>query len=173
MKLRYIHLYIKRFIGRYILLLVASLALILFVYFGTGSTELNCQRLKISHVTCQFKYTNLYGLIQDQSKVFNLSNVKVKTEANECGTEKNRRTCYRYVVWLESSIGEFSLKDLSFGSDTLAQKEADRIWLYIHGSGSPSLQFIYSQSQLEAIFKTIVLGIFLLLVGWLFSLPPN
>jgi hypothetical protein len=177
MKPRYIHLYIKRFVGRYILLIVASLGLILFIYFGTGSTELNCQRLKLNHVACQFKYTHLYGLIQDQSKIFYLFDAKNKTEPYGCGSEDTREnargTCYRYIVFLESSIGEFSLQDLSFGSDSLAQKEINKIRLYIHGLGSQNLQFAYHQSQVGAIFKTIALGIFLLLIGWLFSLPPT
>jgi len=174
MKPRYLPLYTRRFIRRYFFVILCISVFAMFVYFGTGSMELKCVRLRFKQVTCQFKNTNLYGLAQGYSETFNLSNTRTKTEVYDCGYLDNHRRCYRYHVWLESNMGNFSVPDLrSFHSIDEAENKAAEIRRYIHGSGSPILQFVYNQNPSNAIWNTIIVGASLLLVGWITNRSPN
>lgn len=173
MKPRYLPLYARRFIKRYFFLIICILGFAIFIYFGTGSMELNCDRLRSNQVTCQFKNTNLYGLTQSYSETFNLSNTRTNIRVYDCGY-KHQRTCYGYDVLLESSMGIFSVPDLiGFHSSDEAEDKAAEIRRYIHGSRSSTLRFVYNQSPSNAVGNTILVGAFFLLVGWITTRPPN
>ncbi|MBL1177977.1 hypothetical protein [Pantanalinema sp. GBBB05] len=171
MKPKYYFLLLEKALGQYFLLTIAVLALPLLMYFGTGSVDLKCQKSIKRDTVCQLKHAHLYGLVKSQSTLFHLSGVETrpvvscaKKEISETGTAK----CDEHDVWLETSIGTFSLRKLRYSSLEEAEINARVIRSYIQ-VGVKDFYITEDLNILNDIMMTIILGGTLLLFSWLVS----
>lgn len=171
MKPKYCFLLLEKALGQYFLLTIAILALPLLMYFGTGSVDLKCQKSIKRDTICQLNHAHLYGLVKSQSTLFHLSGVKTrpvescaKTESDESGTAK----CDDHSIWLETSIGTFSLRKLRYSSLEEAEINASVIRRYIQ-AGVKDFYITDELNILNDIMMNIILGGILLLFSWFVS----
>jgi hypothetical protein len=156
-----------------ILSFISGLVFLVYVFFGTGSTQLNCERLQPNQVTCEQESTNLYGLVKGSKLFFKLTGARVEIAEEGVVSCDSQGGCIaspaQYEVWLESNKGIITTPVPLRSSNYIeASEKAEQVHQYIDGEGSPT--FIFTRGGiLNDLIGSLVVGTMLVLINWLFA----